>query len=99
MSETSEGIGAGAEISETGKRAISSQFQIKFRKNFQSTNVVHHLIDAQEQVAILDHDVIELLIVDNQLSGSVLLPYKEHWSCEWAVCVGRFGPSCSEHLV
>ena len=52
-----------------------------------------------EWVAVLDRDVVELLIVNDQLAGSVLVPNKEHWGHDQAVCICGFDPFGTEHLI
>jgi len=64
---------------------VVTGFQVKLHEDFQSVDVVHHLIDAQKQVTVLDRNVIEFVIVDDRLAGPILFPNEEHWSGNWTI--------------
>jgi hypothetical protein len=78
---------------------VATGFQVELHEDFRSLDSVHHFVDAWKWVTILDHDVVELAIVNDQSVGSILFPYEEHWCGDWAIQISRFGPPCAQHLI
>ena len=69
---------------------IISRLQIELGEEFQSLKLIHHFIDMRQWVTILNPDLVQILIVDNQLSGSVLFPHEEHQCGNWTFWIGWF---------
>jgi len=61
--------------------------------------VVHHLVDVQERITVLDCNVVEFAIVNDRSAGSILFPNKEHQGSDRTVGVSRFSPTSIEHLI
>ena len=78
---------------------IVARLQIELGEEFRSAKSIHHFIDMRQWVTILNHDLVQFLIVDNQPSGSVFLPHEEHQCSNWAFQISRFHYSCIYSIV
>ena len=78
---------------------IVARLQIKLGEEFRSVKSIHHFVDTRQWVTILNRDLIQFPIVDNQPSGSIFLPHKEHQCGNWAFRISWFHYSCIYSIV
>ena len=69
---------------------IIARLQIEFGEEFGSAKLIHHFVNTRQQITILNCDLVQFPIVDDQPSGSVLLPHEEHRCGNWTFQIGWF---------